>query len=49
MIAPPITVEIVISTSGWSKPASRIRQPKLTIDQTIVKYSLLSLQLPSRA
>jgi hypothetical protein len=37
MIAPPSTVEIVISTSGWSKPNSRIPLPTTIIVQTTVK------------
>jgi hypothetical protein len=38
MTTPPRTVEVVISTSGWSKPANRIRLPTITIVQTTAKY-----------
>ncbi len=41
---PPSTVEIVSSTSGWSKPSSRIVQPNAIRHQTTVKYSRLSVQ-----
>ena len=44
MMKPPRTVEIVTSTSGWSKPASRIDAPNTTITHTQVKYRRLSVQ-----